>query len=218
MSRACLSSRPALALLIGLSLLARSAAAEPAVPPVPAPVGPASAPADVEGLLGFGQFLGGGATALASLFVMGFAGAVAGNAALFVALVAPAGVGGAVCSVGSKSPRYDQGCGVPILGAYLGALSIIPGFLLGAHLGDSGEMDMSGAFAGIAGAMLAWIVVQPLVSTVFWHIWKEPRSPVASAPALLPAPAPPGLRAELPRPRLQRLAGQLTVPLYQTSF
>jgi hypothetical protein len=60
--------------------------------------------------------------------------------------------------------------------------------------------------------------VQPLVSTVFWHIWKEPRATVASAPALLPALTAPGLRAELPRPRLQRLVGQVTFPVLQTSF
>ena len=79
---------------------------------------------------------------------------------------------------------------------------------------------MSEAIGGLAGAMLAWIVVQPLVSTVFWHVWKEPREPAsASGLAARARRIRACARAGRPaRPRGPRIAGELTLPLLQTSF
>jgi uncharacterized membrane protein YjjP (DUF1212 family) len=81
--------------------------------------------------------------------------------------------------------------------------------LLGASLKGSGEMDMSGMIGFLVGAMAGWVLVQPLVSTIFWHIYKEPRAVTAFPAARLPmSPRPTG-----PRPaRPQRLPGQLAMP------
>jgi hypothetical protein len=222
MSRATPISCFLLAGSLALALLARPAAAAP-TPPRTAPT-----PADYEALVGTGQILAGAGVSLGTLLVSVAAssgGEVVGALAL---LAGPALTGSVVCWVGGKSARYDQGCGIPILGAYLGALTIIPAGMLGAHLADSGEMDMSGFFGSVAGIVLAWIIMQPVVSTVFWHIWKDPRPATSEPPRLRSAlaggglgppllglrPPPPGLT----RPRASRLPGELTIPLLRTTF
>jgi hypothetical protein len=197
--------------LLGLFL----AASRPARPASAAEAGST----EVEVLIGGGQYLAGAGLSLASLILI-VGASEAGALALIPALAGPLAVGATACWIGGKSGRYDLGCGLPIVGAYLGALTFIPAALLGGHLNDTGDLDMSNVIGGLAGAMLAWIFVQPLVSTAFWHVWKQPRE-AASAAAWRPALSHPRLREGRPgpaRPRVQRIAGELTVPLLQTSF
>jgi hypothetical protein len=213
--------------------------APPPPPPSPAPAAASPAPTtrmpsrnasptEVEVLIGGGQLLAGAAASLGTLFLVGVVSSAGGGAGLLLGVAAPAVTGGVVCWIGGQSAGYDQGCGMPILGAYLGALTIIPAAFLGASLTDSGEMDMSAFLGGAAGIGLAWLFMQPLVSTVFWHVWKEPRFPAAFPPApagATPSPASaagaalPPLARRPPLPaftRSQRLAGEMIIPLRWT--
>ena len=144
-----------LGLILSLSMLARSARADdPKVRVAPPPL---ATPTEVEVLVVGGQYLLGAGIAFGSL-VAAFGTAPAG---LGFALLAPAVVGGVVCWIGGKSRTYDGGCTGPIAGAYLGALTVIPGALLGAWLSDTGEMDMSGGIGLLGGALLSWISSNP---------------------------------------------------------
>ena len=61
------------------------------------------------------------------------------------------------------------------------------------------------------------MIVQPVTSMIFWHVWKEPRA--ASAVTWLPA-APPLRRGRLnpERSRRARAPGEVTVPVLALSF
>ena len=198
------------ALILGLALLARPAWAQPSVDPPPT----SAAPTEVGRAVG--QLFAGGAVAFLSMYAI----VLAGPANVAVAAVAPVAVGSMVCWIGSNSTYYDGGCLAPILGAYVGAFTVIPAALLGASLVDPDRQDQAGFWAGLAGAVLAWVIVQPLASTISWRIWKKPRAASAPRVTLVPPLSSPR-RSSLIAPeqaRRQRAPGERTVPLFALSF
>ena len=90
------------------------------------------------GLLGYGVFVAADHADSAEL----------AYAALGLGAVAPAGVGIAVCQVGGTGKLYDGRCVPAVGGAYIGALSAIPGVLLGmlasCSSSSNGGDDLSG--------------------------------------------------------------------------
>jgi hypothetical protein len=188
------------ALVVGLSCLGTPARAAPGG-------------TGLEVMIGSGQLLSGAALSLATLLTSFGAATAAGPAGVAVGLVAPAVVGATVCWLGGKSPGYDGGCGAPVLGAYLGAVTFLPVGLLAARLSDNGELDMSEIVSGVGAAALAWVFVQPLVSTVFWHVWKQPRVTSTTRLAL-----PRIDRSDPGRTRRQRAPGEQTISLFAAPF
>jgi hypothetical protein len=99
---------------------------------------------------------------------------------LFAAV--PVGVGAIVCTVGGTSDSYDGSCGSAIGGAYLGALALIPGALIGLSLDhSSGEL---GGLVGLAiGAGVGYIVGTTVGAVVGWNLSRVPKArPLARAP------------------------------------
>jgi hypothetical protein len=212
-----------------LLVAGRVAAAQPA-PPGPSPLlSPSTAPPTAayrllpevppetpsEPGLAVGQFAAGAGAALggAALVVLSSAGSN-GTLTLPVLLGTPALVGLAVCEVGELSAHYDGSCGPAVGGAVVGAVTVIPLALLGMsldhHQNDDGYYGFGGAFAG---ALVGWVVVQPLAATVTWRLFKRPRR----RPSLSALPAAPRLAA-VPARGSDRAAGQVTVSLLATRF
>lgn len=132
-------------------------------------------------------------------------------------LVLPLLSGAIVCAVGSASRYNDGSCLASIGGAYVGALATIPLLLLGASAGAGTDFN---EFRGaIVGALIGWYVVQPLLSTLSWHLFKAPKRR-ASMAALPGIPAAPRLRLDSPRASAHATAapGQLSFSLLHASF
>jgi hypothetical protein len=166
--------------------------------------------------LALGQFAAGAGTAFGGLAVMALGGsATSGALTLPLALGTPALVGLAVCHVGGLSTTYDGSCAPAIGGAVVGALSAIPlallGFGLDHHQNDEGFSGLGGA---LGGALIGWVIVQPLAATLAWRLFKHPRRYVSAA-----LPAAPRLPVAASRPREHASApGQLTASLVSTAF
>jgi hypothetical protein len=202
--------KKALATLLVLAVMVTSREAG-AAEPEPEP----DAGGDV--LIGAGQVLSAMGVSLGGLMLAG-AVDIGSPAGLAVLLATPSAVGATVCGVGKWS-KYNQGsCAASIGGAYLGMLSVVPlgviGYQLGVRVGGGGDWDgLGGVLLGLAAG---WLVVQPVVTTVTWHLTKRPRH---QAVALLPPPsrartfAPPVLS----RGR-SRAPGQVTLTLPSARF
>jgi hypothetical protein len=112
--------------------------------------------------------------------------------ALIAVLGTPSAVGGTVCAIGDRG-AYLGSCAASILGAYLGAASLVP--LLYWMERPSGGGPGSGALffetRHIVAILATWLFVQPLLSTAAWQVLKHPRPPApdpyAFSRALLPA-------------------------------
>jgi hypothetical protein len=161
-----------------------------------------------------GQLAGGTGVAVAGVALIAL-GNVAGTGALTMPVVMgiPALVGLTVCHIGGSSSYYDAPCGPVIGGAFVGALSVVPLALIGLQLDRSENDEGFSGTAGLAvGALVGWVIVQPLAATVAWRLFRHPRrTAIAAAPRT--AAVPPGrLRAS------ERAPGQLTLPLFSTGF
>jgi hypothetical protein len=121
-------------------------------------------------------------------------------------LLTPAAVGGTVCAIGSMSRYYDSGCGYAMLGAYLGAMTIIPVGIWAYHeTNRSADPSPLPLLATVA----SWLVVQPAASVFAWQLGKRPKElPQARAPRFALSPA----------RGLARLPGEVTAPLLSFSF
>jgi hypothetical protein len=186
----CVEKRDMHAALLSLVLTVGSA---DALPPLPADNPPPHQPltrADVQSPppheygLAAGQFLAGMGAALGGVFL----------APLHPALLAgvPLLVGYTVCQVGKMSDYYESHCGPAILGAYLGALTILPLAWLGMSLDHSTDGEIDGLGGILIGALVGWAVVQPLSATLAARMFKAPK-PVyrTMAPVGLPRMPPP---------------------------
>jgi hypothetical protein len=178
--------------------------------------GPEDAQDGPEVGLAAGQFAAGMGVALA-----GFSGAVAtldSPVAVAFLIATPFATGAAICGVGKWSRHNQASCLASIGGAYLGALTMIPlavlGFQLDIHDDSGGEWDgLAGALMGVAAGFL---VIQPLVGTIAWHMGKQPRVPSL---ALLPPPRSRLLAQAAPQARGRtRAPGQMTLTLLSARF
>jgi hypothetical protein len=102
--------------------------------------------------------------------------------AMSLAAIAPAGVGIAVCEVGAGSKLYDGRCVPAVGGAYIGALSIIPGALLGALATCESPSSSTGNDDGFNNCFLGAFVGGALGYTIgtlvgAYHGWKIFRRP-----------------------------------------
>lgn len=104
--------------------------------------------------------------------------------ALSLGVLAPAGVGVAVCKIGEGSKRYDGRCVPAIGGAYIGALGALPGTLLGALAACSSDSSSSGddlsglddCFIGAAvGGALGYTIGTLIGAYAGWSIFKRPK-------------------------------------------
>lgn len=112
-------------------------------------------------------------------------------ASLGVGALIPAAVGMAVCGVGTTSKLYDGRCVPTVGGAYIGALGVIPGVLLGALLscssgssstpssGDDHSAGLEGLDSCVTGAFVGaalGFTIGTLVGAYNgWRIFKRPK-------------------------------------------
>jgi hypothetical protein len=185
--------------LVGV-VMAALAGAAPALagerPPLPAtalpaplsPMIPPPAEARPEPGRRIAQFLVGAGTAVVGLAVT-FADTPSDALVLVPFLLTPAAVGGAVCMVGDAG-AYRGSCGAAVLGAYLGAATIVPLVWLGARLeseedsrSDAGPLVPPTVLLGFA---VGWLVAQPVAATLGWHLTRHPKNValLAAAPPL----------------------------------
>ena len=151
------------------------------------------AAADPDATLGLKQF-GGGLLTLVAAGALGYGLFVAADhadstplayGALSLAALAPAGVGIAVCEIGTTSKRYDGRCVPAAGGAYIGALGVIPGALLGALTSCSSSSSSSdeefsrgldACAVGIAvGGMIGYTTGTLIGALSGWNIFKRPK-------------------------------------------
>jgi hypothetical protein len=121
------------------------------------------------------------------------------------AVLTPVALGVAVCSIGSASATYEGTCDSAIGGAFLGALTTVPLFFLGASMGGGGDAPFGPALT--MGAV-GWFLVQPAFSLLAWHHSKRPR----------PVPVTTSLQPPAPARGLASLPGQVVAPLLALSF
>jgi len=121
------------------------------------------------------------------------------------AVLTPLALGTAVCAIGSASATYEGACEAAIGGAFLGALTTIPLFYLGASMGGSGDAPFGPA---VTLGAVGWFFVQPAISLLCWHRTRHLRPVPAVTTSLPPRPAR-GLAAP---------PGQVVAPLLALSF
>ena len=199
-------------LTLGL-VVAAAAVAVPARADEPPPHVPSAPEPPPEPGIVVGQLAAGVATPVALIFL----GAVGGPGPLVVLLLStPLAVGGVVCGIGRASDYYTGGCGASILGAFLGALTVIPAAVIAdrLHWNDGGGE----VFADSRQLLLmatAWFIVQPVAATFAWHLGKSPLSGMALQPALAARPTLfPAERSNVSG----RARGEVTVPLLSIAF
>jgi hypothetical protein len=160
--------------------------------------------------MALGQMAGGSGAAVLSLLLLAVG---QGPMAVPVLVGAPALVGLTVCQVGTVSSYYESSCGAVIGGAFAGALSVIPLAFLGMSLDHGENGDGYTGFGGaMVGALVGWVVVQPLAATAFWHLFKTPKR-------LRPSLALPRAPSAAPRPRAaDRLPGQVSASVVSLAF
>jgi hypothetical protein len=105
-------------------------------------------------------------------------------------LLAPAGVGIAVCKVGESSKRYDGRCFPSVGGAYIGALGVIPGTVLGALAACTGSssaaddnpddhVNLAGLDECVTGAAIGGALGYTIGTLIGaysgWSIFKRPK-------------------------------------------
>jgi hypothetical protein len=111
-------------------------------------------------------------------------------ASLGVGALMPAAVGMAVCQVGTTSKVYDGRCFPTVGGAYIGALGVLPGVLLGALVGCSSSSstqstgdDGSAGLDGLDACFTSVVIGGALGLTIGtlvgayngWRIFKRPK-------------------------------------------
>jgi hypothetical protein len=138
-------------------------------------------------------------TAFAGLFVASLDGVLL--------IPVPLVVGLAVCGVGKLSDYYESRCAPAIVGAYLGALSVVPLAVLGMSLDHKSTADVEGLGGLLVGALVGWVVVQPLAATAAARLFSPPKTRFRTA-----------LPAAFPATRLVRAPGEVTVSLLSLSF
>ncbi len=128
----------------------------------------------VAGLLGYGLFVAADRIDSTEL----------AYGALSLGVLAPAGVGVAVCKIGEGSKRYDGRCVPAIGGAYIGALGALPGTLLGVLAACSRDSSSSGddlsglddCFIGaVVGGALGYTIGTLIGAYAGWTIFKRPK-------------------------------------------
>jgi len=160
----------------------------PVVGPPPVPVRPIQR--DPDESLAVKQ-IGMGLLTLGAMGLLGYGMFVAADrwdstdlayASLGLGVVAPAAVGIAVCEVGAGSKLYDGRCVPTVGGAYIGALTAIPGTLLGVlascSSSNSGD-DLSGlddcAIGAIVGGALGYTLGTLVGAYSGWKIFRRPK-------------------------------------------
>jgi hypothetical protein len=132
-------------------------------------------------------------------------------------------VGGVVCAVGAGSERRSGSCLSSIGGAYLGAASVVPLFLIGYGLDsaiDDNEGDVHIPVFTILLTAFGWFVVQPAMSIGAWSRFSHPR-PGLDTLSLNPPPLPPPPRTAFAREHRRGLAmapGQVSLPVLSLGF
>jgi hypothetical protein len=204
--------------VLSVVVAGRAVAAEdprPAPTPAPswAPLGPGDPAAErpAEPGLVLGQAAAGMGTAFGGLMLVAAASSAGGVVALPVLMGTPALVGLMVCAVGSESAHYRAPCGPVIAAAFVGALSAAPLALVGMRLDHHDGEELSGLGGLMAGALVGWVIVQPLVATAAWRIFKQPRQRSFAF-------APPRSFVAGPRTSLGAVSGQLAVPVLAAPF
>jgi len=161
----------------------------PVVGPPPVPIRPLARDPD-ESLAA--KQIGMGVLTLAATGLLGYGMFVAADrwdstelayASLGLGAVAPAAVGIAVCRVGAGSKLYDGRCVPSVGGAYIGALGVIPGTLLGVFASCSrssnGGDDLSGlddcAIGAIVGGALGYTIGTLVGAYSGWKIFRRPK-------------------------------------------
>lgn len=159
--------------------------------PQPALVEPDGGLAAKQVGMGFVALLGASAVASGLFYLAEREGSLAlGYTGLGVSVLMPAAVGMAVCQVGATSKVYDGRCVPTLGGAYIGALGVLPGGLLGLLLGcssssssQSTEGDNSAGLEGLDSCATAIVVGGALGLTIGtlvgaysgWSIFKRPK-------------------------------------------
>jgi hypothetical protein len=166
----------------------------PPVPETPPVVGPPPVrpiPRDRDESLAVKQ-IGMGLLTLATAGLLGYGMFVAADrwdstelayASLGLGALAPAGVGIAVCQIGAGSKLYDGRCVPTVGGAYIGALTAIPGTLLGVlascSRSSNGGDDLSGlddcAIGAIVGGALGYTIGTLVGAYSGWKIFRRPK-------------------------------------------
>jgi hypothetical protein len=162
--------------------------------PRPAPVdADATLPAKQVGM-GFVALLGAAALGSGLFYLADREGSlVLGYTGVGVTLLLPAAVGMAVCEVGSTSKVYDGRCVPTVGGAYIGALGVLPGVVLGAlatcssssssSSGTSGDGHSTGleglddcAVGVVVGGLLGLTIGTLVGAYNGWRIFKRPKA------------------------------------------
>jgi hypothetical protein len=139
----------------------------------------------------------------------------------------PIAVGAVVSALGNSGAYRGSGT-LTVLGAYVGGASIVPLIWAvtrdgpGSEGGDALHSSPSIPEDALLALAVGWLVVQPLMATAAWHLWKRPKPKPRPVVRLFPLEPPPGRSARLlvdppPRPR-GATAPALTVPLLTGRF
>jgi hypothetical protein len=158
--------------------------------PRPAPLDPDAGLAAKQVGMGFVALLGASALATGLFYLADREGSTPlGYTGLGVGVLIPAAVGMAVCEVGTTSKAYDGRCFPTLGGAYIGALGVLPGALLGALVACSSSSsqstgdDHSAGLDGLDSCVTGVVVGAALGLTIGtlvgayngWRIFKRPK-------------------------------------------
>jgi hypothetical protein len=233
------SRRAVLVAALGCLTLARGALAStdaalpPAATPAPAaPVAPEPPPESpptpspgFEAGRTILQFALGSGTSVLGIFLASAAyeggGEPLGIASFFAI---PLLVGVTVNAVGNAG-AYRGSFAASALGAYVGAATVVPLTYLG-HRADqrrySGGFDDDEPFIGpgtLGGLAAGWLILQPLVSTIGWHLSKAPKRSTGAVAAPFASRQPTGAGASVSdRRRRTRAPGQRVLPVITVAF
>ncbi len=145
----------------------------------------------------------------------------------YASVAATPGIGGlVVCKLGQTSDYYQGSCVPPLVGAYVGAVTLGIGMAyVGAAFFSPPAVDAPGArdtsIGAAEGAVLGILVGTAVGATVAWHLEKHPRGSLAPITLGPPAPPPAALAAwaELrPRAAAPRASDRLAIPLLSLRF
>jgi hypothetical protein len=112
-----------------------------------------------------------------------------------VMFLSPTAVGMAVCEVGASSKVYEGRCFPTVGGAYIGALGVLPGALMGCSSSSSSSSSSgddpsspsgldSCAMGAVVGAAIGYTVGTLLGAYNGWRIFKRPKAGTLGASLL----------------------------------
>jgi hypothetical protein len=131
-----------------------------------------------------------------------------------VMFVSPLVAGTLVGAVGNSSDVYKGSYAMAIVGAYMGAGTAFPLFVLGFN-GHGGDAVSGNAVAAVVLGGIGWFVLQPVASIGLWHLTKHP----GNAPPPASHPTRPAFPGRLPAgPSASLLPGEATAPLLSLAF